>query len=63
MITLGCGVFTAGFSEFLQLYVKGRSGAILDVGIDSLGFLIGMAVTFGICLLVTFLYNKKKKTN
>ncbi len=38
----------AGTDEFHQLFVKGRAGSIIDVGIDSLGALAGLLILWGI---------------
>jgi VanZ family protein len=34
----------AALTEFLQQYVEGRSGSVRDVGLDSLGILLGAAL-------------------
>ena len=43
--------------------VPGRSGTFTDVGIDSLGYIIGTALTIGIIFLIRFIKTKidKKK--
>jgi VanZ family protein len=40
-VVLVLGIFVAGTDEFLQLFSDGRSCQFSDVGIDSLGVLIG----------------------
>lgn len=37
-------VFYAGSDEFHQIFVEGRSGQFLDVGIDTIGVLLGLSV-------------------
>lgn len=36
------GVLYAGFDEFHQLFISGRTGSIVDVGIDSVGLMLGL---------------------
>lgn len=48
----------AVIDETIQLFVSGRSGSIIDVGIDSIGVLIGLLI----CLLWTYM-NKKRVKN
>ena len=61
LISFGFGVFIAGLSEFIQYFVPGRSGRMLDVGIDSLGYVIGLGIGFIILLITMLIRNKKKK--
>ena len=42
----------ASFDEFHQLYVTGRTGQLMDVGIDMIGVLIGVLVFYIYGLLV-----------
>ena len=52
MITdLSFGVVMALLSEFVQIFVDGRTGAWADVGIDFAGFFLGFLVVFVIFLL------------
>lgn len=53
-ISLAVSVMYAASDEFHQLFVEGRSGSIKDVGIDTIGIVIG-------CLLVLLFTHKKKK--
>jgi hypothetical protein len=58
------GFAWAGFSEFIQYlgavyFAGGRSGAWADVGIDTLGYVIGALLTWGIALLVRLLKKKR----
>ena len=61
LLTLGVGVLLAGISEFIQYFVPSRSGEIADVGIDTIGTVLGI----GLSSLVTaiILWIKKKKEN
>ena len=51
LMTLGFGFVLAMLSEFVQLFVDGRSGAWTDVGIDFSGYFIGFSLVFLILLL------------
>ena len=65
-ISLGIGVFVASLSEFIQYFVKTRSGTLLDIGIDSLGYLIGTITTIGVIYLIMLIktkISKKKNVN
>ena len=42
----------ACFDEFHQLYVTGRTGQLMDIGIDMIGVLIGVLVFYVYGLLV-----------
>ena len=42
----------ASFDEFHQLYVTGRTGQLMDIGIDMIGVLIGVLVFYIYGLLV-----------
>ena len=42
LISFGVGLSLALISEFAQIFVDGRTGAWLDVGIDSFGYFIGV---------------------
>ena len=57
-ISLGTGIFVAGISELIQYFIPSRGGVLLDVGIDSLGYLIGTLVTIGIICLIWFIKKK-----
>lgn len=45
-VSLGVGAAYASTDEFHQIFVPGRGPAVLDVGIDSLGVLIGISIVF-----------------
>lgn len=55
----GVAVYAAT-DEFHQLFVAGRSGQLLDVGIDSIGAFAGGCVCF-LCLLLGTAWEKQKK--
>ena len=61
VVTLSLGVIVAAVSELIQTIVPGRSGVAMDVGIDSLGYFIGMLLTLGVILLIRLIKNKIKK--
>ncbi len=54
------GVFTAVVDESIQLFSMGRSAALLDVGIDMLGFSSGMLLAFIIYFFMLILRNRDK---
>ena len=56
VVTLLFGLLLAGLSEFIQFLVPTRFGSFVDVGIDTLGFFIGVGIT----LLVVYLINRHK---
>ena len=51
MMDLSFGFVMAMLSEFVQIFVDGRSGAWADVGIDFAGFFLGFLILFLIFLL------------
>lgn len=51
LISLGAGVALAGVSELAQMATVGRGPAMLDVGIDSLGYFSGVLLVILILLL------------
>lgn len=55
--SIGVGVFIAALSEVIQLYVPGRAGRLLDVLLDSSGYLLATLL----CYFVILLYNRQKK--
>ena len=55
MMDLSFGFLMAMLSEFVQVFVDGRSGAWADVGIDFAGFSLGFLVIF-----LIFLFRKSK---
>lgn len=54
----GLCVLYASSDEFHQLFVSGRTGSPIDVGIDSFGALIGILIACGV---VALLQRKKQK--
>ena len=51
LMTLGFGFTLALLSEFVQVFVEGRTGAWADVGIDFSGYFIGFFLVFLILLI------------
>ena len=51
MMDLSFGFVVAILSEFVQIFIDGRSGAWADVGIDFAGFFLGFLIIFLIFLL------------
>ena len=51
MMDLSFGFVMALLSEFVQIFIDGRTGAFADVGIDFTGFFLGFLVLFLIFLL------------
>ena len=58
IIFIVIGLLVGFTSEFIQLFMPKRSGAIKDVGIDMLGYMIG----FGISIVIFLIYKKIKQT-
>ncbi len=61
LCSLFFGILTASLSETIQYFIPSRGGTIQDVGIDSLGYLIGLLLTLGAIILIKFIVSKKKK--
>lgn len=57
IIFLSFGLFIASLTEFIQLFIPGRSGKIMDVLLDMAGYLLGTLMAYLIYLLI----KKKKK--
>ena len=57
IFTLFFGLFMAGLSEFIQIFIPGRSGELLDILIDYGGYLLGT----GTIVLIAFVRYKKTK--
>ena len=51
LMTTGLGFTLAIVSEFIQIFIEGRSGAWLDVGIDFSGYFLGIFVVFLIFMI------------
>jgi len=60
---LGIGLLVAGISEIIQLFVPGRSGSIIDVLIDFLGYGIGFLIVVGIYYLIEYIKRKNSSKN
>lgn len=58
LLALLVGVLYAGSDEFHQLFVSGRAGQILDVGIDGAGVFCGM-IFAAVLLLLARLFSRK----
>ena len=59
LLTLFTGVSAAFIDEGIQFFVPGRGPGIKDVGIDTLGVLLGI----GIITLIAYINQKKNKNN
>lgn len=60
------GFITAGISEIIQYYVPSRGGVMSDVGIDSLGYLLGVLFIVGVYYLIKlikYLIRRAKSKN
>ena len=60
MMDLSFGFVMALLSEFVQIFIDGRTGAFADVGIDFTGFFLGFLVLFLIFLLIKSKIFKKE---
>ena len=60
-IAFGIGFVTAALSELIQYFVPSRAGTWLDIGIDFLGYFIGVLACYLILLLVIWIKKRKKK--
>ncbi len=58
-IPLACGVFVASVDETIQMFVPDRGPGIKDVGIDTLGVILGIVIIS----LITHIKSKKLKEN
>lgn len=54
------GVLFAGLSELIQYFVPTRYGSFMDIGVDSLGYILGVAITVLVIYLIHCHQNKKK---
>jgi len=60
LYSIGFGGFYAITDELHQFFVPGRSGNILDVGIDTLGVITGVLVYLVLRKIISSLLNKTK---
>lgn len=60
LASLSIGITIAGLSEFIQTLVPGRKGALIDVAVDSLGYLIPLLVISVIFFIMAIYKNKKQ---
>lgn len=51
LLTFAFGFALAIITEFAQIFVEGRTGAWLDVGIDSLGYFVGVFLVILVLLI------------
>ena len=66
LLTLGCGLFLAAVSEFIQYFIPGRSGIVADALIDFMGYGAGTFAAILVVLLIwliKYLANKNKNIN
>ena len=56
------GLLLAFLSEFVQIFVNGRSGNIKDVGIDFSGYILGLLLLIFIAFLIHKFQKKKIRT-
>ena len=62
LLTLVSGFFLAGLSELIQVYVPGRTGAWLDVGIDYLGYVVGTIIMICVFVIIWAIQKRKSKS-
>lgn len=63
LFSMSLGLLTAGLSEFIQLFVPGRSGIFTDIMIDFTGYVIGTMLVIGVIYLVKYIKTKKTHKN
>lgn len=63
LFTLGAGIILAGLSEFIQYFVPSRSGEFADVGIDTIGTVIGIGLSSAVTALILWIKKKKEEKN
>ena len=56
--SFGLCLLISVIDETIQTFIDGRSGSIVDVGIDSIGFILSVIIMF----LITIHNNKKEQT-
>lgn len=61
LIYFGIGLFLASLTEFIQLFIPGRSGTFKDVMIDMSGYLIGFIISILLLKIIHKIKNKKKE--
>lgn len=59
LLALGCGFLTACTDETIQRFVPGRGPGWFDVGVDTLGVILGI----GLLLLILLIKHKKTINN
>ena len=61
LIYFGIGLFLASLTEFIQLFIPGRSGTFKDVMIDMSGYIIGFIISILFLKIIHKIKNKKKE--
>lgn len=61
LIYFGIGLFLASLTEFIQLFIPGRSGTFKDVMIDMSGYIIGFIISILLLKIIHKIKNKKKE--
>lgn len=61
LIYFGIGLFLASLTEFIQLFIPGRSGTFKDVMIDMSGYIIGFIISILLFKIIQKIKNKKKE--
>ena len=61
LIYFGIGLFLASLTEFIQLFIPGRSGTFKDVMIDMSGYIIGFIISILLFKIIHKIKNKKKE--
>ena len=60
VISVFLAMLYAASDEFHQLFVRGRSGCVRDVMIDSAGAVLGILIFVGVKKCISFLLNRRK---
>lgn len=60
LISCSSGLFLAIISEFIQYFIPSRTGTVLDVCIDFIGYVVGTFIVFGIISLIRHIKKKKE---
>ena len=63
LISLGAGILLASISELIQFFIPLRSGTFVDVLVDSMGVIVGLALVVGILMLIKYIKNIKLNKN
>lgn len=60
IIAIFLAMLYAASDEIHQLFVKGRSGSVRDVIIDSVGAVLGVLIMVGVKKCISFLFSRRK---